>query len=134
MRNEALHVAVQATFLAMKQPGLDGRHRDVNGKISVKHGNTLNMHLSPSIPGFGPLATLSYMRAVTGKFSESDVRWTARLMQLRNKKFTIEEVRAAAARVRAKRELARQRTHTVLMAGLRRLAAKHVHKRALSVG
>lgn len=23
-----------------KQPGLDGRHRDVNGRISEKHGNT----------------------------------------------------------------------------------------------
>ncbi|MBZ9817066.1 hypothetical protein LB552_25485 [Mesorhizobium sp. CA7] len=25
----------------MKQPGLDGRHRDENGRISEKHGNTL---------------------------------------------------------------------------------------------
>ena len=24
-----------------KQPGLDGRHRDQNGRISEKHGNTL---------------------------------------------------------------------------------------------
>ena len=24
-----------------KQPGLDGRHRDVNGRASEKHGNTL---------------------------------------------------------------------------------------------
>jgi len=24
-----------------KQPGLDGRHRDVDGRISQKHGNTL---------------------------------------------------------------------------------------------
>jgi len=24
-----------------KQPGLDGRHRDANGRISEKHGNTL---------------------------------------------------------------------------------------------
>ena len=24
-----------------KQPGLDGRHRDENGQISRKHGNTL---------------------------------------------------------------------------------------------
>jgi hypothetical protein len=24
----------------MKQPGLDGRHRDKNGEISRKHGNT----------------------------------------------------------------------------------------------
>lgn len=25
----------------MKEPGLDGRHRDKNGEISKKHGNTL---------------------------------------------------------------------------------------------
>ena len=25
----------------MKEPGLDGRHRDANGEISRKHGNTL---------------------------------------------------------------------------------------------
>jgi hypothetical protein len=25
----------------MKQPGLDNRHRDKNGEISKKHGNTL---------------------------------------------------------------------------------------------
>lgn len=25
----------------MKEPGLDGRHRDKNGEISRKHGNTL---------------------------------------------------------------------------------------------
>ena len=25
----------------MKEPGLDGRHRDKNGQISRKHGNTL---------------------------------------------------------------------------------------------
>ena len=24
-----------------KQPGLDGRHRDKNGRMSKKHGNTL---------------------------------------------------------------------------------------------
>lgn len=26
--------------MAHKQPGLDGRHRDANGQISRKHGNT----------------------------------------------------------------------------------------------
>ena len=25
----------------MKQPGIDGRHRDKNGQISRKHGNTI---------------------------------------------------------------------------------------------
>ena len=27
--------------MTMTQPGLDDRHRDANGKISKKHGNTL---------------------------------------------------------------------------------------------
>ena len=26
--------------MSHKQPGLDGRHRDTNGQISQKHGNT----------------------------------------------------------------------------------------------
>ena len=26
--------------MAHRQPGLDGRHRDLNGQISQKHGNT----------------------------------------------------------------------------------------------
>ncbi len=26
--------------MSHKQPGLDGRHRDANGRISEKHGNT----------------------------------------------------------------------------------------------
>ena len=26
--------------MSHKQPGLDGRHRDADGRISVKHGNT----------------------------------------------------------------------------------------------
>ncbi len=26
--------------MSTKQPGLDGRHRDANGQISQKHGNT----------------------------------------------------------------------------------------------
>jgi hypothetical protein len=28
-------------LIAMKQPGLDQRHRDKNGEIDRKHGNTL---------------------------------------------------------------------------------------------
>jgi hypothetical protein len=37
----------------MKQPGLDNRHRDKNGEISRKHGNTLVRTLRESYgPGF----------------------------------------------------------------------------------
>jgi hypothetical protein len=43
----------------MKQPGLDDRHRDKNGEISRKHGNTLvstlrqtyGPHFAPGIAG-----------------------------------------------------------------------------------
>jgi hypothetical protein len=31
--------------MAPAQPGLDGRHRDADGEISKKHGNTLIMTL-----------------------------------------------------------------------------------------
>ena len=36
----------------MKEPGLDNRHRDKNGEISRKHGNTLVRTLR-KIYGFG---------------------------------------------------------------------------------
>ena len=62
----------------MDQPGLDGRHRDKDGQIDQKHGNTLNKHLSPRIPEFGENVTLDQMRAATGKVSEADVRAAAK--------------------------------------------------------
>ena len=38
-----------------KQPGLDGRHRDKNGRISKKHGNTLISTLRQTYGGgFAP--------------------------------------------------------------------------------
>ena len=68
----------------MKQPGLDGRHRDRDGRIDLKHSNTLNKHLLPPIPEFGLDVTLKEMREATGKISESDVRTEAkRLAALR---------------------------------------------------
>ena len=37
------------------KPGLDGRHRDENGEISRKHGNTLISTLRKTYgPGFAP--------------------------------------------------------------------------------
>lgn len=62
----------------MNQPGLDGRHRDKDGEIDKKHGNTLNRHLSPPIKGFPLDVTLDHMRSVTGKISEKDVREAAK--------------------------------------------------------
>jgi hypothetical protein len=39
----------------MQQPGLDNRHRDKNGEISRKHGNTLIRTLRETYgPGFAP--------------------------------------------------------------------------------
>ena len=48
----------------MKQPGLDQRHRDKNGEISKKHGNTLvrtlrKIHGSDFAVGFADADKLS---------------------------------------------------------------------------
>ena len=65
----------------MKEPGLDGRHRDKNppkaGEIQQKRSDTLNKNLSRPIPQFSPNATLGEMRDVTGKISENSVRRAA---------------------------------------------------------
>lgn len=58
----------------MKQPGIDGRHRDNNGQIDLKHGNTKNKNLPSPIAGFKPNTTLSEMREQTGSKSESGIR------------------------------------------------------------
>jgi hypothetical protein len=61
----------------MKEPGLDGRHRDRDGEIQQKRSDTLNKNLSQPIPGFRADATLGHMRDVTGKVSEAAVRRAA---------------------------------------------------------
>jgi hypothetical protein len=61
----------------MKEPGLDGRHRDKDGEIQQKRSDTLNKNLSKPIPQFSPNATLGHMRKMTGKVSEADVRRAA---------------------------------------------------------
>jgi hypothetical protein len=62
----------------MKEPGLDGRHRDKTrpkaGEIQQKRSDSLNKNLPRPIPEFSPNATLGYMRKVTGKVSETAVR------------------------------------------------------------
>jgi hypothetical protein len=68
----------------MKEPGLDGRHRDQNppksGQIQQKRSDTLNKNLPRPIPQFRSDATLGAMRKATGKISEADVaRAAARL-------------------------------------------------------
>jgi len=66
----------------MKEPGLDGRHRDKtppkSGEIQQKRSDTLNKNLTEGpIPQFSPNAKLGTMRKETGKISIKDVRKAA---------------------------------------------------------
>ena len=61
----------------MKEPGLDGRHRDKDGEIQQKRSDTTNKNLSKPIPQFSLNTTLGKMREKTGKVSEADVRRAA---------------------------------------------------------
>ena len=69
----------------MKEPGLDGRHRDKRppkaGEIQQKRSDTLNRNLYPPIPQFRSDATLGTMRKETGKVSEAAVRRAARRLR-----------------------------------------------------
>ena len=69
----------------MKEPGLDGRHRDKRppkaGEIQQKRSDTLNRNLHPPIPQFRSDATLRTMREETGKVSEAAVRRAARRLR-----------------------------------------------------
>lgn len=62
----------------MKEPGLDGRHRDQNGEIQQKRGDTLNKNLPNPISQFSPNARLDTMRKVTGATSIKDVTEAAK--------------------------------------------------------
>jgi hypothetical protein len=72
----------------MKEPGLDGRHRNKippkKGRIDQKHGNVINQNLPKPIPQFPPDMTLSAMRRATGKVSEKDVRRAAKKIRSGN--------------------------------------------------
>lgn len=62
----------------MEQPGLHGRHRDKDGEISRKHGNTLVSTLrriyGPSFAeGFAPHTKLSEVLAAIGEKSLSQL-------------------------------------------------------------
>ena len=69
----------------MKEPGLDGRHRDKSppkaGEIQQKRGDTLNKNLPKPIPEFSPRATLATMRRETGKTSVESVRRAAKKLR-----------------------------------------------------
>jgi len=58
--------------MSTNQPGLDGRHRDEDGRISEKHGNTLVGTLRETygpdfLPGVRSDAKLETIRDRTGK-------------------------------------------------------------------
>jgi len=69
----------------MKEPGLDGRHRDKSrpkaGEIQQKRSDTLNKNLPRPIPEFSPNATLGTMRKKTGETSEEAVRRAAKRLR-----------------------------------------------------
>ena len=69
----------------MKEPGLDGRHRDKSppkkGEIQQKRSDTLNRNLPRPIPEFRSDATLGAMRTATGKVSEETVRRAAKRLR-----------------------------------------------------
>jgi hypothetical protein len=71
--------------IPMKEPGLDGRHRDQSppkkGEIQQKRSDTLNKNLPKQIPEFRADATLGTMRKVTGKVSEEAVRRAAKRLR-----------------------------------------------------
>ena len=62
----------------MKEPGLDDRHRDKDGRIQQKRSDTKNGNLSQPIPGFASKTTLKTMREKTGKTSEGEIRKAAK--------------------------------------------------------
>jgi len=69
----------------MKQPGLDGRHRNKDGTILAKRGDTFNENLSTPIPEFGDKVSLQKMREVTGKLSEKEVLAAAKKLYPKHK-------------------------------------------------
>ena len=62
----------------MKEPGLDGRHRNKDGQIQQKRSDTLNKNLPQPIPGYGPNDSLKKIRSDTGKTSEKAIRETVK--------------------------------------------------------
>lgn len=69
----------------MKEPGLDGRHRDEDGKIDRKRSDAVNKNLPKVIPEFSPLATVGFMRKATGEESLKDIAAAAKKLRGRGK-------------------------------------------------
>jgi len=58
----------------MKEPGLDDRHRNQDGRIQQKRSDTQNQNLPNPVPGFKPTDTLKTIREKTGATSERAIR------------------------------------------------------------
>ena len=69
----------------MKEPGLDDRHRDKDGKIDRKRSDAVNKNLPNPIPEFSPLATVGFMRKATGEESLKDIAAAAERLSGRSK-------------------------------------------------
>ncbi len=65
----------------MKEPGLDGRHRDLTGRIDSKRSDAQNGNLSQPVPGFRSDATVKHMRQVTGQHSLAAIRAAAKTVK-----------------------------------------------------
>ncbi|MGH7593356.1 MAG: hypothetical protein ACRELE_05830 [Gemmatimonadales bacterium] len=66
----------------MKEPGLDGRHRDKKtpkpGEIKAKRSDALNKNLPNPIAEFSGNATVGHMRKVTGQQGLAAIRTAAK--------------------------------------------------------
>lgn len=66
----------------MKEPGLDGRHRDQaapkRGHIEQKRSDALNKNLPNPIPKFSPNASVGFMRGATGRVGLKAIRQAAK--------------------------------------------------------
>jgi hypothetical protein len=81
-KNRAKHNSSHISFFQggyiLKEPGLDGRHRDqaapLTGRIERKRSDTLNKNLPRPIDGFSGNATVGTMRKETGKIGIEAIR------------------------------------------------------------
>ncbi len=64
----------------MQEPGLDNRHRDLNGRIDLKRSDAKNGNLPQPIKGFRSDATIGGMRKATGQQSIAAIRAAAKRM------------------------------------------------------
>ncbi len=58
----------------MKEPGLDGRHRNQDSAVRKKRGEAQVQNLPQPIPGFSTKTTVEQLRKQTGQESERGIR------------------------------------------------------------